>query len=307
MSAIKPIDTQLRLEDVSLEYREFIEKFKPKKTTDDCYTPDNIFQTVQEWACEEYGIDPANIVRPFWPGGDYERYQYKEDSVVVDNPPFSIITNITRFYNQHEIPFFLFSPYLTNLGIGRGAKNVQHIITGTSIIYQNGAEVGTSFVTNMDKWFLRTAPDLAERIKAENKKNLASMKRKVPKYNYPHEVITSSALGYLASHGVTLKIAHEETFFVRSIESQKATGKTLFGSGFLLSERAAAERVAAERAAAERAAAERAAAERAAAERAKATAWELSEKEWEIIKSLGGDGDGAEWSITKVGVREEDV
>jgi hypothetical protein len=141
----------------------------------------------------------------------------------------------------------------------------------------------------MDKWFLRTAPDLAERIETENKKNLASMKRQVPKYNYPYEVVTSSALGYLASHGVTLKIAHEDTFFVRSIESQKATGKTLFGAGYLLSERAAAER----------AAAERAAAERAAAERAKATVWELSEREREIIHSLGGDGGGAEWSITK--------
>jgi hypothetical protein len=223
-------------------------------------------------------------VRPFWPGGDYERYQYNEDSVVVDNPPFSIITNITRFYNQHGIPFFLFSPYLTNLGIGRGVKNIQHIITATSITYQNGAEVGTSFVTNMDKWFLRTAPDLAERIETENKKNFASMKRQMPKYNYPYEVVTSSALGYLASHGVTLKIAHEDTFFVRSIESQKATGKNLFGAGYLLSERAAAER---------------AAAERAAAERAKATVWELSEREREIIKSLGGDDGGVEWSITK--------
>jgi hypothetical protein len=140
---------------------------------------------------------------------------------------------------------------------------------------------------------------LAERIETENKKNLASMKRQVPKYNYPYEVVTSSALGYLASHGVTFKIAHEDTFVVRSIESQKATGKSLFGAGYLLSERAAAERAAAERAAAERAAAERAAAERAAAERAKATVWELSEREREIIKSLGGDDGGVEWSITK--------
>ena len=28
------------------EYAEFIEKFKPKKTTDDCYTPGNIYDVV---------------------------------------------------------------------------------------------------------------------------------------------------------------------------------------------------------------------------------------------------------------------
>lgn len=46
----------------------------------------------------------------------------------------------------------------------------------------------------------------------------------------------------------------------------------IFGAGFLLSERAAAKR---------------AAAERAAAENASATVWALSEKEKEIIRSLG--------------------
>ena len=32
------------------EYAKFIEKFKPKKTTDDCYTPPNIYETVKTWA-----------------------------------------------------------------------------------------------------------------------------------------------------------------------------------------------------------------------------------------------------------------
>lgn len=27
-------------------YEEFVEKFKPKKTTDDCYTPPEIYETV---------------------------------------------------------------------------------------------------------------------------------------------------------------------------------------------------------------------------------------------------------------------
>lgn len=63
------IDQQITLADVDHEYAAFIEKFKPKKTTDDCYTPANIFEAVLEWVVKEYGIDPEKVVRPFWPGG----------------------------------------------------------------------------------------------------------------------------------------------------------------------------------------------------------------------------------------------
>ena len=56
----------------SKTYEEFVEKFKPKKTTDDCMTPPLVYDAVKDWACAEYGIDPESIVRPFWPGGDYE-------------------------------------------------------------------------------------------------------------------------------------------------------------------------------------------------------------------------------------------
>ena len=35
--------TQLRLAD---EYEQFVEKFKPKKTTDDCYTPPEIYEVI---------------------------------------------------------------------------------------------------------------------------------------------------------------------------------------------------------------------------------------------------------------------
>lgn len=63
------IDQQITLDMIDDDYKAFVEKFKPKKTTDDCYTPENVYKAVMEWACEEYGIDPEKIVRPFWPGG----------------------------------------------------------------------------------------------------------------------------------------------------------------------------------------------------------------------------------------------
>lgn len=37
----------------SKTYEEFVDKFKPKKTTDDCYTPDAIYKAVKDWAVEE--------------------------------------------------------------------------------------------------------------------------------------------------------------------------------------------------------------------------------------------------------------
>ena len=62
----------------------------------------------------------------------------------------------------------------------------------------------------------------------------------------------------------------------RQLDAQAGAGKTIFGGGLLLSERAAAER---------------AAAERAAAERAAATVWELSERERRMVAALGEERD----------------
>lgn len=30
-------------------YEEFVEKFKPKKTTDDCYTPPEVYKLIKDW------------------------------------------------------------------------------------------------------------------------------------------------------------------------------------------------------------------------------------------------------------------
>ena len=258
---MKNIPQQMNLQDLAEdteEYKQFVDKFKPKKTTDDCYTPPNIYQTVLDWACKEYDIDPARVVRPFYPGGDYERFPYEEESVVIDNPPFSIIGKICRYYNEREIPFFLFAPYLTNFN----TKNTSHIIAACSITYENGAEVGTAFLTNMDDYFIRSVPELTEALKRENAKNLKQIKKQVPKYEYPPEVLTAAAVGYMCIHGIEFKVKKEDCHHIRKMDSQKAASKCIFGGGFLLSERAAAERAAAER-------------------------WELSQREWEIIKSLG--------------------
>lgn len=49
-------------------YEQFIEKFKPKRTTDDCFTPDEVYEAVLQWAVEELHLEGREVVRPFWPG-----------------------------------------------------------------------------------------------------------------------------------------------------------------------------------------------------------------------------------------------
>ena len=266
------LDNQMTLADVDPEYQGFVDKFKPKKTTDDCYTPPNIYAVVLKWVIDTYGIDPEKIVRPFWPGGDYMNEEYPDGCTVVDNPPFSIVAQICKVYNAHGVKYFLFAPYLTNFSTGRGTDQT-HIIAGAAITYENGAKVPTAFVTNLDtEYRIRTAPDLYNAIVKADYENTHKGKIDLPKYKYPDEVITAAQAGYICKYGIDLRVRKRDTFWVRSIQSQKATGKGIFGGGYLLSEKAAAEK---------------AAAEKAAAEKASAIEWELSESEKRIVASLG--------------------
>ena len=270
------------------EYNEFLDKFEEKKTTDDCYTPDNIYEAIADWIAEKSGTDKKNFKRPFYPGGDYQSEKYPKNCAVVDNPPFSILAEIVDFYVDKGIKFFLFAPalvllnYITRDGVAAVAAYV-------GITYENGANIKTGFLTNMlgEDIAALCAPDLFEIVDAINTDNEKAMHRDLPKYDYPFEVLTSAKMGWMAEHGSELVIKKADCCYIRSLDAQKESGGGIFGGAMLLSERAAAERAAAERAAAERAAAERAAAERAAAERAAATVWQLSERERKIVESLG--------------------
>ena len=112
-----------------------------------------------EWATNEYKLQGRKIIRPFYPGGDYENHDYPADCVVVDNPPFSIIQKIKDFYNENNIDYFLFAPSLTMFG-GANREKEKYIITNANITYENGAVVSTSFATNMGEYQVMTAPKL---------------------------------------------------------------------------------------------------------------------------------------------------
>ena len=257
--------------DVFNDYDGFVEKFKPKKTTDDCYTPPAVYDAILGWLRENANIEGREIVRPFYPGGDFERYEYPEGCIVVDNPPFSIIAKICRWYMAHKIDFFLFAPHLT---LFSDKAEIAHIVTFAPIIYENGANVKTDFVSNLfGDIRVMTAPELRRRIVGACKKD----KPQLPKYKYPNNVTSAALLGKIAPH-VEFVVRASECQFVSRLDSQKG-GAGIFGGGVILSDAKAAEKAAAEKAAAEKAAAEK------AAERDDVV-WNLSAREKNIIKML---------------------
>ena len=141
-------------------YDMFVDKFVPKLTTDDCYTPESVYNVVRDYVCRRFGVNPETIVRPFYPGGDYEEFDYELDSFVLDNPPFSILTQILKFYTERHIRFFLFAP----------GKEVLHYtqwgscLLGGNITYHNGAQICTSYVTSEGDFDLECDPDFIQAV-----------------------------------------------------------------------------------------------------------------------------------------------
>ena len=273
-------------EDGNEEYNEFLEKFEAKKTTDDCYTPDEVYEAVADWVAVEYGVSKSTFFRPFYPGGDYQKENYS-GKIVVDNPPFSILAEIKRFYTERGIRFFLFAPTLTLFSAADCEATC--IPCGVAVTYENGANVNTSFVTNLEDTnvIVKTAPSLYKAVDEANERVQAANKASLPKYEYPDNILTAAIVARWCKYGVEYTLNRSDCVKVTALDAQKETGDAIFGGGFLLGEEAAIERSAAEKAAAEKAAAEKAAAEKAAA-----TKWKLSERELEIVRGLGGDTDG---------------
>lgn len=207
----------------SKTYDEFVEKFKPKKTTDDCYTPSDVYDIILDFAINKNGWHDREVVRPFYPGGNYQEFEYPENCVVIDNPPFSIIRQIVEWYNEMNIDYFLFAPGLTFLNVPAPC----HIASGTSIIYENGAKVNTGFVCSKG-YLLETAPDLGERLK----KCFNEKSRKIAKNHYPANFITAAQLNVLARNGIDFKASKGKRY--THLYNQNNEKIKVFGEGVQL-------------------------------------------------------------------------
>ena len=267
-------------EDDTDEYKKFEDKFKLKRTTDDCFTPDNVYETVADYVATRFNVDRNRFVRPFYPGGDYQRYTYKPDSIVVDNPPFSIMAEIVKWYAQKNIKFFLFAPGLTILQLCRYANA---ICVGYPIKYANGAGVNTSFVHNLPGSKIESSSELYKRLDIANYEN--STAKHLPKYEYPDNVLTATMINALSRNGVDYAIQNGQGEFIRSLDSQRRIKKAIFGGGFLISNTAAEEL----RTAKEQVIVKQAQKEQAMWEKERKIIFLLSERERELIKTYEGN------------------
>ncbi len=210
------------------DYEAFVAKFSKDapKTTDDCFTPQSVYEAVLDWLRSKVDVAGRCIVRPFYPGGDYVNLEYPDNCIVVDNPPFSILADIVRFYLQNGIDYFLFAPGLT-LFSSTPASNCD-IIIKTSITYANGAQVATGFKSNL---FPGTKILLASSL--EDKIRLAVSKNKSDKRSpvYPPQVVSSALLRKFVV-GEDLEIKANECHYIRTLDAQQKT--TIFGNGYIV-------------------------------------------------------------------------
>lgn len=249
-------------------YNEFVEKFKPKLTTDDCYTPKEIHDAVVKFVDRKvFKLNGHIAVRPFYPDGDFENFDYPENCIVLDNPPFSILARIVDFYLERGIKFWLYAPQLTLFNY-LNRQGVTAVVTNSKIIFENGANINIGFITNVwpkDEIFT-TEPVLNRYLSFVQKKGRPSKKK--PAISFPDNVVSSALLGKVVAHGVRFSCPRSEAVFIRKLD----VWKCIFGGGVLMSERMAAERMAAERMAAERMAAKQIC---------------LSERERAIVDAMG--------------------
>lgn len=223
-------------------YDEFVDKFKQKLTTDDCYTPPKVYDAVLAFVGKLVDLKGKKVERPFVPGGDFEAYRYADNSIVVDNPPFSILARICRFYSERRIPFFIFAPSLTLFTATD--CDLTYIVTGTDIEYENGARVLTGYITNLiPDLRIWCCPELGEMLEAAQ----ATEDKTKQGFVYPDNIVTSAILQKIVKRGIELKIRKVSCETIKESDSAKEQGRALYGGGYIMSDRAAAERAAATR------------------------------------------------------------
>ena len=223
------------------DYDSFVAKFQDNgpKTTDDTYTPRDIYESVLRYVGEMCDLSDKVILRPFYPGGDYENAEYPENGVVIDNPPFSLLMKIVAFYTSRNIPFFLFGPGLT---MGNCCKYCSVIVVSEQIMFENGAKVHCNFASNMfGDVMVMTAPKLDEyfrNCKSQVKPN------PVAKIGYPAHVLSIGMMQQICKGGVDFVVRSNECEILKSLDrlGTNAHKGGLYGHHFLLNSKKAAEK-----------------------------------------------------------------
>lgn len=210
------------------DYESFLAKFADNpKTTDDCFTPRDVFEAVVQYVGMVVDLSDKQILRPFFPGGDYVNAVYPENGIVIDNPPFSIFTDIIKFYTARRIPFFLFGQGKTIMCC---VKYCTAVIVTDLLTYENGARIYTNFASNLfGDTIIMTAPKLNDLIFSCPSQNV---KANLASYNYPPELLSFSQMQTICRGGVEFSVKRNECQIVKNLDNHP---KQLFGEHILLS------------------------------------------------------------------------
>ena len=215
------------------DYDAYVAKFQRTdlpRTTDETYTPEDVYNCVVDYVDTIYPLEGHVVVRPFYPGGDYQAYDYPANGVVIDNPPFSILAKIVRYYIGRGIPFFLFSNRLTSSSFVSLGATVFY--TETSLRFSNGAEIGAAFVTNLTpQWAVVSSSTLRRALSALPSQQPKKAPLKI--YDYPQNLLKFSDFSALSFLEEDTYIPHASVVSTRARSEGRTVG---FGNAFLLSD-----------------------------------------------------------------------
>ena len=190
-------------------------------STDECYTPPAVYDVVLDYAVDRYQLQGKHVVRPFVPSGNYQQYVYDKNDVVIDNPPFSMTTEITKWYINHDIPFFLFINGQYAVSISRGLHGKATVIatnTNASFYHKsNNKLIKLGFVTNLEPKNIVLRGDVA----LTDKLNGLVKKKVLKKYKYPKNIIRNSDVLTAINRGVELKLTTNNCIFEDRMDYHK--------------------------------------------------------------------------------------
>lgn len=212
-------------------------------STDECYTPPAVYDTVLDYAVDRYQLQGKHVVRPFIPGGDYQRYVYDENDVVIDNPPFSMTTKIAKWYIEHNIPFFLFINGMYAVSLSRGLHGKATVIaTNANASFHhkpNNKLIKMGFVTNLEPKNIIIRGDAT----LTNRLNGLVKKKALNKFKYPKNVIRNTDILSALQRNVELKLTTDNCLFEDNLDYHKAQMHakpqhfSVFGGGYLVDDK----------------------------------------------------------------------
>ena len=190
-------------------------------TSDECYTSPEVYDTMLKYAVERYNLKGKHIVRPFVPSGNYQQYVYDKNDVVIDNPPFSMTTEITKWYIKHDIPFFLFINGLYAVSLSRGLHGKATVIaTNANVSFYhkpNNKTIKLGFVTNLEPKNIIIRGDAT----LTNKLNSLTTKKTLNKFKYPENLIKNSDILAAIHRGVELELTTNNCLFEDNLDYNK--------------------------------------------------------------------------------------